>query len=226
MFSIGTSEPIAAASPSLVRHSIVWLGEPLEENVRGLPVSHPICRVLLRILEQVSFVGTWLTCREASTMREFERKALLIRLRNGGWAIDPDQSSIIRAHKAVRADSPWPFDTGPALPRPHVEILVVGFLAHSTEVCCHNEREWRSQHAVRGDGLVLNSDLARLLAVERGYAISIGHTHTENTPGLSILGPEGWLDPELLVEGYGVVGVHRGTDAARAWSYGRVNQST
>jgi hypothetical protein len=225
MFSIGTSEPIAAAEHAIVRHSIVWLGDPAGETARGLPASHPLCLVLLRILEQVSFAGTWLTCREVSPMREFERKALLLRLRNAKWALDPDQSEVIRAHRAVRVDSPWPFGAEPALPWPQHEILVVGCLADYLAIDCHNEHDWRSQQAIRGDGVVLNSELATSLAAQRGYAISVGRTQTENSPGLSILGPEGWLDPELLVAGREVVGVHRGADAGRAWSYGRVSRS-
>lgn len=51
---------------------------------------------------------------------------------------------------------------------------------------------------------------------------SFGRTHTENSPGLSIIAPDGALDLEALIGRQEVVGVHRGRDAARAWSYGRV----
>ena len=225
MFAIGSSEPIASAPSGLVRHSIVWLGQPCGETARGLPATHPLCQLLLRTLEQVSFVGTWLMCREVSLMREFERKALLLRLSKAQWTIDPDQRELIRAQRAVSADSPWPYDSETALPWPQSEILVVGCLVDCLRIDCRNERDWRSQQAVRGDGLVLHSGLANLLVAQRGYAISVGRTHTENLPGLSVLGPEGWLDPESLVERDDVVGIHRGADAGRAWSYGRVNQS-
>jgi hypothetical protein len=210
---------------SLVRHSIVWLGQAFGETARGLPASHPLCLVLLRLLEQVNFVGTWLTCREVSSMREFERKALLLRLHKAGWTIDAEQTSTITAHRAVRLDAPWPFGAEPALPSPQFEILVLGCHAGFVQVSCQNEREWRSQHALRGDGLVLSSGLANLISVERSYAISVGRTQTDNSPGLSILGPEGWLDPELFVGDHAVVDVHTGTDAAWAWSYRRIDSN-
>jgi len=221
MFAIGKSEPIDSAPRGLVRHSIVWLGQPCGETARGLPATHPLCQLLLRILEQVSFVGTWLMCREVSMMREFERKALLLRLAKAQWAIDPAQGESIRAHRAVSVSSPWAYESEPALPWPQSELLVIGCLVDYVKISCGNERGWRAEHAVRGDGLVLHSELANLLVAERGYAISVGRTQTENSPGLSVLGPEGWLDPESLVESAEVVGIHRGADAGTAWSYGR-----
>ena len=226
MFSIGISEPIASGVRGLVRHSIVWLGPPCGETARGLPRAHPLCRLLLRLLEQVSFVGTWLICRDVSCMREFERKALLVRLRTAGWTIDPDQIEVIRAHRTVSADSPWPYDSDSNLPWPQLEVLVVGCLVACHSIDCRAERDWRSQQPIRGDAMVLRSDLAALLVAEGGYAISVGRTHTENSPGLSVLGPEGWLDPESLLERTDIVGIHKGADAARAWSYARVKPSS
>lgn len=224
MFSIGKAEAIDSSSCGLVRNSIVWLGQPCGETTKGLPATHPLCGVLLRIIEQADFIGTWLMCREVSIMRKFEQQTLLSRLNGSAWTIDSEQSEAIRAHRTVRVDSPWPFDSGPALPWPQFEILVIGCRVDYETIDCLDEGDWRPQWAVRGDGLVIRSRLARQLAVERGYAISIGRTHTDNSPGLSVLGPEGWFDPELLVRRDEIVGVHRGGDASRAWSYGRVNQ--
>jgi hypothetical protein len=226
MFAIGTSEPIDSGARGLVRHSIVWLGPACGETARGLPATHPIGRLLLRILDEVRFVGTWLMCRDVSLMREFERKVLLLRLNGAEWTIDQDQTTTMRAQRAVSVDSPWPYRSTPALPWPQYEILVVGCNVGYAGLDCRSERNVRSQHPVRGDGLVLQSALASLLVAERGYAISVGRSQTENSPGLSLIGPDGWLDPESLVERAEIAGIHRGADAARAWSYGRVIQGS
>ena len=220
MFSIGASEPLA--SPALVRHSIVWLGEPYGESSQGLSATHPICRVVSRIVETMSVVGAWLACREVSRMREFERKALLSRLVGAEWTIDPDQSAVIRAHKRVSISSIWPYGTGPALPWPQSEILVVGCLVEYPAITCCKGSIGESQQAVRGDGLVLQSDLAGLLVARQGCAISVGRTHTENSPGLSIIAPAGEFDPLGCLDNHDVASVHVGMDAARAWSYGRI----
>jgi hypothetical protein len=132
--------------------------------------------VLIGILERASFVGTWLTCREVSLMREFERKALLLRLDKAKWIVDPDHRQLIRAHRSVSAEQPWPFGTDPALPWPQSEVLVVGSRAESLELDCRDERDWRSKCAVRGDALVLHTKLASLLVDERCYAVSVGRT--------------------------------------------------
>jgi hypothetical protein len=224
MFSIGIDEPVSTTLP-LLRQSIVWLGEACGETSRGLPSTHPICGALTRLLEQVKFVGTWLTCHEVSLLRGFERKALLVRLERAKWTIDPDQSQLIRAHKIVTVSSPWPYGSNPALPWPQSEILVVGCRVDYDTIDCRDERTLRSLHAVRGDSLVLHARLAALLVAEQCYAVSLGRTQTENSPGLSVLGPDGWLCPEDLVEPREVVGVHIGVDAARAWSYGRVDEA-
>ena len=165
-------------------------------------------------------------CREISSMREFEQKALILRLDASKWMVDADQTIVIRAHRDVSADSPWPYSSEPALPSPQREVLIVGCLAAHTAFSCGTEHEWRSQQPVRGDAMVLRSQLAGLLAARGGYAISIGRTHTENSPGLSIIGPEsGWLEPEALVEARDIAGIHQGLEAGRAWSYSHVTRT-
>lgn len=221
MFSIGSAEPVAATSSGLVRHSIVWLGDASRESSRGLLADHPLCRVLLRILDRASFVGSWLLCRDVSGMREFERKSLLLRLHGADWTVDPDQTGAIRAHRAVGADAPWPYNSEPALPWPQSEVLIVGSLLDYAVIACGDERAWRSQQSVRGDGLVLHSEVAKMLSVRRCYAISVGRTQTDSSPGLSIIGPDEWLNPEDACKGFEVIGVHSDADAGRAWSYGR-----
>jgi len=220
MFAIGASEPLLSTSVALVRHSIVWIGDRSGETNLGLPSSHPICKVLLDILGRANFLGTWLLCREPSSMRDFERKSLLLRLRRASWTVENDHSRFVRAEKNVRAESPWPYDSQPALPWPQGEILVVGCLVGYRALNCNDEERWRSRYAIRGEGLILESELAKTLVTRSGHAISIGRTQTNNAPGLSIIGPEGRFDPVQYVEIENVVGLHEGADAARAWSYG------
>ena len=74
MFSIGLSEPLDSAPPGLVRHSIVWAAGYDGDNAMGLHQGHPVCGVILRLLERARFVGTWLTFRECALLRDFERK--------------------------------------------------------------------------------------------------------------------------------------------------------
>jgi hypothetical protein len=230
MFTIGSSEVIASAPSGLLRHHIVWLGDSCGETARGMPATHPICRVLLTVLERANFLATWLVCHDVSRMREFERKATLLKLKKAKWTLEVDSSELIRAHSTVSPESPWPYTSEPAMPWPQEEILIVGTSFDWNPVDCHldcrNESSWRHLHSVQGDALLLHSRIPELLLSKQCYAISVGRTHTENTPGLSIVAPDGALDPETLVSSSEVVAVHRGADAERAWAYGRIAAKT
>jgi hypothetical protein len=154
-------------------------------------------------------------------MRDFERKALLVRLEKAGWAIDPEQTRVVRAHRILSAAFPWPFGMDPALPWPQREVLVAGWLAQWNDLDCKPETDGWHEQGMGVDGLVPSSHLAEVLHREGALAVSLERTHTENSPGLSIMARAGLLDPRALVEGYRLVAVHQGIDARRAWSYGR-----
>jgi hypothetical protein len=162
-----------------------------------------------------------LKCQDAAATRDFDRRTLLHRLTKAGWSIDPAQSLVIRASRALNEAAPWPFGPEPALPWPQEEILVAGWDAHLEEIDCGPGTEKSSAQFIRGDSLVVNSRLSCSLDERGGFAVSVGRTHTDNSPGLSILCRDGLLDPRQLVEGQSVLGVHTGVEAPRAWSYGR-----
>ncbi len=225
MFAIGTSEPLDGQSVSLVRHSIVWLGGGCGETNVGLPATHPLCLVLLSILEHFKFVGTWMTCRELATLRDFERKVLLIRFNRTNWLVDPEQSDAIRAHRVVAERSPWPYTPAPALPWPQLELLVVGGLFQYSMLECGARERAHAVRAVRSEAVVLQPSFSQSLLSAQAYAICVGRTHTDNSPGLSVIGPRGLLSPERFVGAKDVLAIHRDGDAERAWSYARVEHT-
>lgn len=218
MFSVGIGEPLDSASVPLVRHCVVWLGGSCDEDNRGIPESHPLCSVILRILVQFKFAGTWLVCKQAGSLRQFELKSLLWRLARAQWIVDPEQSACIRGHRVVSEKSPWPYVTGPALPRPQSEFLIIG---GSLEYSSLDRRIVGPSTALPGEDLVLGSDIARWLVDSNSLAVYCDRTQTEHSPGISIISPPGLVDPEAFVPKDKLVAVHRDNDARRAWSYGR-----
>jgi hypothetical protein len=222
MFAIGDSEPLHTTSHELVRHSIVWLGAACGETARGIPGTHPLGCALFRILQAVDFVGSWLTFHEVSLMREFELKRTLLRLNKSNWVIAPNLSKVVGAHRDVTPNEPWPYESCPELPWPQSEILVAGFRATSADLRseCMGRGPWL--RAIAGEARVLGSSLELRLAGGDGCAVTIGRTHTENSPGLSIIAKMRTFNPETFVEPERVAGVHRFQDASLAWSYGRI----
>lgn len=227
MFTIGTSERLELPRHQLVRHSIVWIGESSGETSRGLPASHPISVVILRVLTYFKFLGTWLMCRNVALLREFDRKATLRRLSRARWVVDPDDSAVIRAHRVASQDFPWPYadDThAVALPWPQAEILIVGGSIDYSSIDCR-DNTIAGTRSIRGEGIVLYSDIVHRLVAQECHAVCVGRTQTDNSPGISIIGRPG-LKPEDFVSGESIFAVHRDQDAGRAWSYGRIIRSS
>jgi hypothetical protein len=216
LFTIGASEQ--CERPGLERTGIVWLGDPSGETHAGLPPEHPLCEILTALLKQFEFVGSWLLCRSLAAMRPFERSSALIRLTNSNWEIDDTASGLLRARRSISHDQPWPYPSNPGLRRPYSEIAVVGNRFDHRQL----QVEPRSlTRAIEGEELILQPCVVEFLVSTGSYAVCVGRTHTDNSPGLSIIGPPG-LRPEVLVPEHLLLAVHKGTDAERAWSYRRV----
>lgn len=222
MFAIGSDEKLNLHSHVLRRSSIVWLGDSSGEGSRGIASSHPLCGVLLRILSHHKFAGEWITCQETASLREFEQKARLSQLRRAQWNIDPDAHRVIRAHRVVSRDAPWPFLTEPVLPWPQAEILLAGARLGYSMVDCQNDAT--SRRAVRSEELLDRSHIVQWLVATGALAVCLGRTQTDNSPGISLIG---WADiePDAFVEATEILAVHRGDDAARAWSYAKIRST-
>jgi hypothetical protein len=221
MFTIGISEPLQ--SQALIRHSIVWLGGAFGETNLGLPAAHPLSDVVLRLEERFEFVGSWLLCRRVASLREFERKALLLRLERARWDVEPRRDTAIRACKTVSEGSPWPYPESPGLPFSPSEILVVGAtLGYAVVHCTWDESAWT--RPVEGEHLVLQSDFASWLISNRAFAVCFGRTQTDFSPGISIIGSHA-LDPRGFVAADEIHALHWNDNGGRAWSHGRIRNA-
>jgi hypothetical protein len=219
MFAIGSDEKLTLRSHVLRRHSIVWLGSSSGEDGRGIPASHPLCGVILRILSHHDFGGAWLTCQATTSLREFARKARLSQLRQAEWNIDPDTQRFIRGHREVSREMPWPFPTEPVLPWPQAEVLVIGGHWDYRNAACPGPDVL--PRAIRGEELLDGPDVVSRLVTTGALAVCVGRTQTDNSPDISLIGTAK-LDPEAFVDARQVHAVHRGDEAPRAWSYPRI----
>ena len=219
MFAIGLSEPLEIGGLALERQSIVWIGGPCGESSRGIPEEHPICGVVCQIERRFGFCGSWIVCHRHghSTMKQVQR--LRLRLLGSGWVLDSEESGeFLLAHKPVSSEEPWPYPGSPGLPYRPAELLLVGAIGHAAIACGEVPVAPRS---VPGETLVLTEPVAHYLAARSCYVVCFGWTHTENTPGLTIIGPPG-IDPRQFVPAGAVHSVHRGADAEWAWSQATV----
>lgn len=219
MFAIGLDEKLDLHSHVLRRHSIVWIGGASGEDSHGIPASHPLCGAILRILSYYKFSGVWLTCQDATSLREFARKSRLSQLQRAQWTIDPDTRVCIRGHRVVAHDAPWPFLTEPALPWPQSEVLVTGGpLTYHSVACPSPDTALRS---VRSEELLDRANVVHWLVTTGSLAVCVGRTQTDNSPGISLISAAD-VDPAAFVDANEVHAVHRGNEAARAWSYARI----
>lgn len=220
MFSIGASEPLPAQM--LERNSVVWLGQSCGESSSGIPPEHPLCSVVLNIIEKFRFVGSWLLCRNISGLREFEKATTLLRLQRAQWVVDSTHKSMIRAHRLVTPSSPWPYPSRPGLAYRGLEVLVVGRPFEARALHCDRSKTATVVRAIEAEEVVLDEKFSQALRSNGAYAVCVGRTHTENSPGISVIGPAG-LDVREFVPPGRVLAVHGGTEAERAWSYGRTS---
>jgi hypothetical protein len=223
MFSLGIGEALRVGKLVLARHTIVWLGGAEGEDGSGLPSSHPVCRVLRALAKQQQESASWVLCRDAREMRSFELKSLEIQLAKTGWSVDRSLPAVIRAERAALEPSFWPASSEPVLSRSGFEILVIGS-ARAGQFDCANAD--RTAHAVLGDSIAVASPIVESIAADRCLVASLGRTHTENSPGVSIIAAAGRaVDVPSLVEFAPVFATHVGDDAQRAWSYPRCRAS-
>jgi hypothetical protein len=223
VFAIGADEKLNFRSSQVLRrHSIVWLGDAAGEESRGIPGSHPLCAAILRVLAHYNFVGAWITCQETASLREFERKVRLSQLARAQWVVDPATERVIRAHRVVSRDAPWPFFTEPALPWPQAEILMAGGHLDYTRVDC--QQDGAPHRSVRSEDLLDRPQIVQWLVATGAVAVCIGRTQTDNSPGISLIGAAE-LQPEAFVDATEVLAVHRGDEAARAWAYARIKST-
>lgn len=217
MFSIGKSEPVSCGGHHLVRHAIVWLGGQRGETNLGLPEEHPICQVIGRLEERFDFRGSWIVCHRTDSMSPFQFKREKLRLGRAQWQIDT-HDSCLRAYRSVSRQEPWPYASPRGLPHGASDLLLLGGTGFAGVDCIDLPSQRR---AVPSEDLVLRPPVVEYLLETQQQVVCIGRTHTDSSPGISILGPAG-LMPEGFVPADAIHAIHEGTEAGHAWSYPRL----
>lgn len=213
MFCFGLDEPIGH-SDSLLRHSIVWFGDSHEDGQLGLTDKHPISEAVAKLVGHFRFNGRWVLSRCRGRMHLSQSKILQARLRGAGWSLLEDCSQCILATKGLTDGDIWPFAGTPGIPRVPPEVLVLGY---TDPVVLDCEIEESKPRAVRGERMVLSSELTSSLAASGGYAVCFGRTHANNRPGISLIGRRGLDFPGILLS-WGCKEIFHGADAERAWT--------
>jgi hypothetical protein len=211
MFALGISEPITS-NAHLEKQSIVWNGGVRGESSRGYATEHPICELVSTIIVAFDSRGSWNLCERIDSQSP-ECKRLRARLSGADWVVTVDKSECTCAHRPISGDSPWPYPKSPGLPYRPREILLVGSAAHMPIACATPS----SVPPLSAEDLILTQTVTEHLIQRECYAIFFGWTHTENRPGISIIGKPG-LDPRRFVPKTMIHSVHFGIEAGWAWS--------
>ena len=201
----------------ILRSSIVWVGRGFGEGARGLPSTHPLCLVVLRLQAAFGYSGQWVRCPTEHTGSDYARRRAALEESKAGWLLaegDTRHPSV----KPVSQEAPWPIDRRPGLSRAMRELLILGEGFELSVLGCNPDPP--DQRPTHGEDLILGERASRALLSSTSVALCFGRTHVDDSPGFSILSAS-QLDPLAFVPPEFSRTVLRGEQAARAWSYRR-----